>query len=46
MNFNLPQTTKKFPKKKNDKIPPKSLSLSQAKTGELPPTAKYHFVVN
>ena len=33
------------PKKKN-KIPPKSHSLSQAKTGDLPPTAKYHFVVN
>ena len=45
MNFNLPQTTKKFPKEKNE-IPKKSQSLSQAKTSELPPTAKYHFVVN
>ena len=34
------------PRKKNNKIPPKSHSLSQAKTSELPPTAKYHFVVN
>ena len=44
--FQPPQTTKKFPKRKNNKIPPKSHSLSQAKTSELPPTAKYHFVVN
>ena len=33
------------PKKKN-KIPSKFHSLSQAKTSEFPPTAKYHFVVN
>ena len=32
--------------KKKMKIPPKSHSLSQAKTSELSPSAKYHFVVN
>ena len=32
-----------FPKWKNT---PKSHSLSQAKTNELPPTAEYHFIVN
>ena len=44
MNFNQPQTAKKFPQRK--KHTPKSHCRSQAKTSELPPSAEYHLVVN
>ena len=44
--FQPPTNNQEIPQEKNNKIPPKSHSLSQAKTSELPPTAKYHFVVN
>ena len=43
MNFNLPQTTKNFPQRKNT---PKSHSCSQVKTSELIPSAECHFVGN